>query len=337
MVLLNDELRDTTFISDTKLSIQLDTADLATAGSSTVEVFTAEPGGGTSNSVELPIIDVSPVIGQKLAASTVTFAWGTIPGANKYRIQLSLDPTFATTILNTTTKNLTYTFATALTDGKTYYWRIQPRYGDTWGDWSPALMFYSKNPPVAPVQVSPLSGTVTNNNDVTLTWNAAKRGEYYQVQVAKDCLFVTLEVNEKLGEGILSKSLPDFADGQHYWRVRAYDEVNVKGKWSAVWSFKVDTKPPAVTALYKPKSGAVKTTSTPNFSWYAASGAKTYVFEYGTTPGFTTPTYSSPSLTVLSHKPPAMAEGTYYWRVRAFDKAGNESVSVERTITIDIP
>ncbi len=335
-VLWNGEVRETDFVSDTQLSVHLDSADLAAAGSATIEVFTAEPGGGTSNSVEFPIIAISPAIGQKLATSTVTFDWDDIPGANKYRIQLSLDPSFNTTVFTAKTTASTYAYLTNLTNAKTYYWRIQPRYGDTWGDWLPALMFYSKNPPTAPELVSPLSGTITNDNDVTLTWNTAERGEYYRVQIAKDLLFTTTVLDETLGTGILSKSLPDFADGKYYWRVRAYDEVDAKGKWSAVWSFKVDTKPPAVTALYKPKNGAVKT-STPNFSWYAASGAKTYVFEYGTTPGFTTPTYSSPSLAVLSHKPPAMAEGTYYWRVRAFDKAGNESVSAERMITIDLP
>jgi len=335
-VLWNGEVRETDFVSDTQLSVHLDSADLAAAGSATIEVFTAEPGGGTSNSVEFPIIAISPAIGQKLATSTVTFDWDDLPGANKYRIQLSLDPSFNTTVFTAKTTASTYAYLTNLTNAKTYYWRIQPRYGDTWGDWLPALMFYSKNPPTAPELVSPLSGTITNDNDVTLTWNTAERGEYYRVQIAKDLLFTTTVLDETLGTGILSKSLPDFADGKYYWRVRAYDEVDAKGKWSAVWSFKVDTKPPAVTALYKPKNGAVKT-STPNFSWYAASGAKTYVFEYGTTPGFTTPTYSSPSLAVLSHKPPAMAEGTYYWRVRAFDKAGNESVSAERMITIDLP
>jgi len=235
--------------------------------------------------------------------------WDDIPGANKYRIQLSLDPSFNTTVFTAKTTTSTYAYLTNLTNAKTYYWRIQPRYGDTWGDWSPALMFYSKNPPTAPELLSPLSGTITNDNDVTLTWVAAERGDHYRVQIAKDLLFTTTVLDETLGTGILSKSLPDFADGKYYWRVRAYDEVDAKGKWSAVWSFKVDTKPPAVTALYKPNDGKVKT-STPSFSRYAASGANTYVFEYGTTPGFTTPAYSSPSLTVHSHKPPAMAEGT---------------------------
>ena len=112
--------------------------------------------------------------------------------------------------------------------------------------------------------------------------------------------------------------------------------MNVKGKWSEVRSFKVDTKAPDVVILVSPKDGGIKT-KTPTFYWLAAAGAKKYYFEYGTTPGFTTPVYSSAALTTLYFKPPAMGEGTYYWRIRAKDKAGNESMSLERRIIIDLP
>ncbi len=295
-----------------------------------VEVFTAEPGGGyTDPDLIFPIIGVSPFNGQKLATDTVMLDWDAIPGANQYRIQLSLDSQFTTMLINVKTADTAYKYLTPLTIGKTYYWRIQPRFGSTWGDWSPTLKFFAKNPPAIPVLDSPVSGYITNQPGFPLTWKTALRGDHYQVQVAKDALFTVIVKSETLLPGVTTYPAPGgaWADGQYYWRVRAYDEVNVKGKWSEVRSFKVDTKAPDVVILVSPKDGGIKA-KTPTFYWLAAAGAKKYYFEYGTTPGFTTPVYSSADLTTLYFKPPAMGEGTYYWRIRAKDKAGNESVSL---------
>lgn len=338
-VLWNGDPRATTFISDTRLSIELSAEDLAVADNATVEVFTAEPGGGyTDPDLLFPIIGVSPFNGQKLATDTVMLDWDAIPGANQYRVQLSLDSQFTTMLINVKTADTAYKYLTPLTIGKTYYWRIQPRFGTTWGDWSPTLKFFAKNPPAVPDLESPVNGYITNQPGFPLSWKTALRGDHYQVQVAKDSLFTMIVKSETLLPGVTTYPAPGgaWADGQYYWRVRAFDEVNVKGKWSEVRSFKVDTKAPNVTILVSPKDGGVKA-KTPTFYWLVAAGAKKYYFEYGTTPGFTMPEYTSPALTTLYFKPPAMAEGTYYWRIRAKDKAGNESLSVERRIIIDLP
>ena len=51
--------RTTTFVSATKLTTTIAAADVATAGSAAVTVFTGPPGGGTSNSVDFTINTVS--------------------------------------------------------------------------------------------------------------------------------------------------------------------------------------------------------------------------------------------------------------------------------------
>ena len=78
---------------------------------------------------------------------------------------------------------------------------------------------------------------------------------------------------------------------------------------------------------------------TPAFSWLAAAGANAYQFEYDDDPGFGSPNYTSAVLTTLTHKPPTIQLGSFYWHVRSRDAAGNWIVgwSAPRMITITPP
>ena len=100
----------------------------------------------------------------------------------------------------------------------------------------------------------------------------------------------------------------------------------------------MDGSLPAVPALLRPRDGAVKT-AVPAFTWYAATGAKFYIFEYRPEESIDDEGWvSSAALTTLSYQPLEMTGDVYEWRVRALDKAGNVSLpSLTRTITLDLP
>lgn len=329
--------RLTTFISETQLSIELSAADLVEAGSAVVRVFTDYYDSGFSTqSISFPIIDFLPAAGKQLALNTVTFDWDDIPGVTKYKIELSLNPDFDPVIFSWRTSSSSYAYQTPLDDGQVYYWRVQPRYGLTWSnEWSPTMSFLSRNPPAVPQLLAPAAKENLPVADVTLEWAAADRADFYLLQMATDPLFVN-KTKETLPPGALSKVLTALSEGKYYWRVRGLHEVDgilVKGPWSEVRMFKVDLTPPATPALLRPRDGAVKE-AVPAFAWYAAMGAKFYIFEYRTVGD---DWVSSAPLTMLSYKPPEMTEGVYEWRVRALDKAGNETPSLNRTVTIDLP
>lgn len=96
----------------------------------------------------------------------------------------------------------------------------------------------------------------------------------------------------------------------------------------------MDWTPPAVPRLYTPRDGVVKS-KVPLFRWLSATGANRYIFEFRADgqEGW----IASAQTTLLYYKPPITESGVYEWRVRAFDKAGNDSVSDERRITISLP
>jgi len=336
----NDAPRLTTFISATQLSIELSSVDLAAAGTATLRVYNDYFDSGMSpQSLKFPVIGFSPAPGAQLAFTTLTFDWDDIPGATKYWIEISLDADFDPLVFSTRTSQSFYAYTSALVDGQQYYWRIQPRYGLTWsGEWSPVLTFFSRYPPAAPVLSAPANKTHINAYEVTLEWLAADRAETYLLQVATNSMFIgktkyTVPATE------LQHILIKLPEGKYYWRVRGLREIDgvvVKGPWSAVWIFKVDRTAPAVPLLRRPKDGAVEA-AIPLFTWYAATGAKTYIFEYRLKESSDPWQATIDPLTTISYQPPVMTEGVYEWRVRALDKAGNQSLSLVRTFTLDLP
>lgn len=62
VVRINGVDRATTFVSDTQLSIQINAAEVATAGTISVAVFNPAPGGGLTTPVQLPVNNPQPAI-----------------------------------------------------------------------------------------------------------------------------------------------------------------------------------------------------------------------------------------------------------------------------------
>lgn len=79
----------------------------------------------------LPPATVSPTSGKAVGGSATTFRWTSVPGARRYRVQVSDDPTFdniiseGTAFTGITTDSTAYTSNTAYPTGKTLYWRVQ--------------------------------------------------------------------------------------------------------------------------------------------------------------------------------------------------------------------
>ena len=82
---------------------------------------------------------------------------------------------------------------------------------------------------------------------------------------------------------------------------------------------------PAVPVLTGPASGTTAATSFPAFSWAAADGAIRYEFQLAADPGFNSTQYSFFTKNTRATVDKALTNGTYYWRVRSDDSAGNVS------------
>jgi len=275
-----------------------------------------------------------------------SFTWYAALGATGYQIEIANNPAFSSHIHLSpvlASNTLSYGLPTSV-DAPThglYYWRLivqgQPAVSNVFWAFSvtPTL-------PAAPVLVSPNTASLLNANQgqVALTWNAVTYGAplTYEVQVDNQTTFTSLEW-PPLGTpntSATSVTTSDLPEGTYNWRVRAVNTFSGVGAWSLVRTFTVDKTAPLPPALSAPADNATVTTLTPAFSWSAVTTATRYEIQLDTL----NPPQRTYLVTTTKFTPPSalLANRSYFWRVRAFDAAGNPSDwSVQRQVNLTTP
>jgi hypothetical protein len=277
----------------------------------------------------------SPVNNGYAATETPTFTWAAVPGALEYQLQVDKSGTFVSLELDRGLLTAVSTVSQPLDYG-IHYWRMRVRTAGGWRDWTPGWKF-TLTPPntTVPVLNIPANAALLADNTPTLSWNMVLEDDRYEVQIDNLSTFASPEQTH-LGEiGELSYTATTLPDGVYYWRVRTSNYLGMAGPWSAYRSVTIDTTPPAAPALSLP-ANAANLIGTPAFSWLTAATATKYQFEYATNSGFSEGLYTSAELTTLSHTPPAMTPGIYFWHVRSKDAAGNWSTAWSSTRTVTI-
>ncbi|HEX7900748.1 MAG TPA: hypothetical protein VF950_23520, partial [Planctomycetota bacterium] len=277
--------------------------------------------------------------------TTPAFDWTDVPGkaALTYEIQADDVNTFSSPEINATGLTAsTHTPATALA-ANLYFWRVRAKFaGANLGPWSPVQTFrVDVTVPGAPALNSPAAGVSVGTATPLLDWNPVTdpSGVTYEIQIDNDAAFATPDATAK---GLASTSFTvaaPLAAGTWNWRVRAVDDAGNTGAWSSARTFIIDLTPPAAFTLIGPADNTVVTTGRPPFSWNAASGATAYALEVDTEGTFASPlSLSKPGLTATSYTPTTaetLPGGSYVWRVRATDAAGNAVLSAIWRFTVD--
>jgi predicted phage tail protein len=127
---------------------------------------------------------------------------------------------------------------------------------------------------------------------------------------------------DEYGQLSISFVIPQSQRGSHV--VRARDD---KGN-TAEATFTVESNPPAAPSLFTPRTGSQLDTLTPSFDWSDVQDLSgvTYSLELAHNDRFAPVVLTKTGLGASQY---ALAEaeklepGTYYWRVRAIDNAGN--------------
>src|SRR3989344_3884150 len=129
-------------------------------------------------------------------------------------------------------------------------------------------------------------------------------------------------------------------DGTWYFRVLATDVVGNNSSYSTAGSVVVDATAPSVPNT--PTSSGAKTNTTPTWSWSASTDSGTglaataYTVQWSKDSSFTSGVSSTTSADTSFTQPTSLADGTWYFRVKATDAVGNSSAySSAGTITID--
>jgi hypothetical protein len=194
--------------------------------------------------------------------------------------------------------------------------------------------------PDAPVLNYPLNGAVDFDSKAEkLKWNKVDNADKYQIMISKDNGFA----NVVLDKSNLTKTeqVVDELEGltQYYWKVRAQNAVGW-GAWSEVWNFKtakIETNVPGKPVLTTPEDGATGISKkNGKFVWQAVQGAEEYNLQVAENYSFNPLVLDINGLTATEFPVSDLAaNSTFYWRVRAWNKAGFGEFSTLRNFTTD--
>ena len=243
-----------------------------------------------------------------------TFTWTEPEAGVGYHIQIDNEISFDSYYYVHENSGLTdnsyiYTFAS----GGVYYWRVRAVDAATnQSSWSDKFKLTIQAPPGQPTPNLPTDGAITNDNTPTFEWTVGANADNHRLLVDNDSDFTSPIENRLFGSTdntyTLENSLPD---DNYSWKMIA---INVLGEnQSPVWTFVIDTVPPDAPGWGSPDG--TTDDNTPTFDWPDVPDAENYDFLIdGIQVTISVSTYT---LTV------ELPDGTYSWKVRARDAAGN--------------
>ncbi len=278
---------------------------------------------------------ISPSDGAYLNNNIIDLTWhksvDNLSGVDHYILQYTQDITFSSGVIETTLVDTA--FSVVLFD-TTYYWRVKARDQATnESAWSSIWSFeIDTHVPNSPNLISPIDGIYLNNSEVVFEWSEVLKSGFggskspieYVLQVDTAISFSNPMV---VDTGANTYDTLNLSKNNYYWRVKAYDLSGNESAFSGPDSFGLDLTEPLVPLLVSPDSGIVLNINNPIFVWHISiddlSGIEDYVLQYSQDNTFSSgvieTTVVDTAFTVV------LSDTIYYWRVKARDKATNES------------
>lgn len=270
---------------------------------------------------------VAPREGSTVRNTSVTFSWNAVELATDYRVQVA-QPDFenASQIVLDTVVSKT-NFTTNLVKNE-YEWRVRAQNSGSATPYVQAGFTVVESEDFSSREVlliSPQNDAVTNTTSITLQWQEVTDATSYRVELLNASNEVITE------ETTASTSISiDFPEGVTRWQVRA--ENATQNTLFTTRSLTVDTMVPNKPVNTTPANDATLTDTTVSFGWTRAAVTGTAEFD-------SIYVYNDVALTQLVNKDRVTspseisldASTTYYWLIKAFDEAGNESESSDVT------
>lgn len=261
---------------------------------------------------------VAPVNNAQFFSSGVTFSWEALKGATQYQIQIA-KPNFSNPLQIVIDSNInTNSFTQQLPIGD-YEWRVKALNNSSSTNYTTRFIAVISNADFQSNTVilsSPANNLITNTAAQFLSWQSILGATNYQIQVYNASNTLVLDQSTTTNSYNYTFPVGDFQ-----WRVRASN-----GTQQTLYSSRsilVDVTAPNTPILNSPANSSTTTASSITFEWsrvpIVGSAEKDAISIYSnsalTTLVSTTET-TSPYTTTL-------AAGTYYWRVKSTDTAGN--------------
>jgi len=184
----------------------------------------------------------SPSNGSTISSLQPSFDWDDTSYATSYRIQVDDNSDFSSPVIDR--QGLTsssYSHNSNLSVNTRYYWRVRASNAAGDGDWSGRWYFNTPSPPGAPSLYSPSNGaTISDSDDVTLSWSSVSNASSYRLQVANNSSFSNPVVDTT--QSFTSYTAWNLSNNTtYYWRVLASNSIG-DSLWSSSRYFTIDLK-----------------------------------------------------------------------------------------------
>jgi hypothetical protein len=211
-----------------------------------------------------------------------------------------------------------------------YFWRV--RAYDMTGNQgifsNPDSFGIDTTRPNIPATISPNNGAMTNNTNVTFIWNRSEDNlsgvTAYIIQYSNNAVF-TNPTDTIISDTTINLRV---VDTTCYWHIKSIDRAGNQSNWSLTKYFIIDTIPPATPILISPVLGIWLPYSFIIFNWLQVTHDEQspiqYVLQVDTARNFSRPLIID--TTNFFYDTIFLNQARYYWRVKAYDLAGNQGI-----------
>lgn len=264
-----------------------------------------------------------------IEGNQVQFSWNNLDGADDYTVQLYNGNLI---VLDSTVTNSPFSVNV---DSGSYEWRIKASNNGYETQFTFPVSFQVITSADLSNQIvtlsSPSDGLFTNNSSILFTWEDLEAAESYTFQLnevnTSGTTTIYLEENITTNSLSLDNTIIN-QDSEFVWGVKAVNSTSQSA--FSERTFFLDTTPPPTPSLSTPGfEEEFQLSQTVNFSWVYASDPGNVnspinsIFEISSDESFTA-IIESQDLSTTNSSYLFTAIGTYYWRVRGYDLAGNE-------------
>jgi hypothetical protein len=283
----------------------------------------------------------SPQNGLQTTNSTEIFWWEPVEGAIKYNLQI-VSPTFLNTQKLVLDTNVTVCkFEFTLTPGL-YEWRVKAFNSSSYTPFVTYSLQVDSTANLSNQQIvliSPGSSFVTNHTSVKFSWYSLYNADDYRFELRTSDWNGSLAINPIITTyDTLTLTLEE---GTYAWGVQAHNITSNSPFSTRVIT--IDLTDPNTPLLNYPANNitvndSILTASTIIFGWFRGvnTGSAIHDSLYIATDSLFSTIFDSTVLTDTTYSKPFTTAGSYFWKIRSYDIAGNKSsYSVTRKFTYE--
>jgi len=262
---------------------------------------------------------ISPTDNAMLSTTTPTFIWhksvDTTSGIKKYELWVD-------SVLNRDNITDTFTTPSAPLSESTHSWFIvaedsagnRRQSNETWS------FEIDTTVPQTFSLISPTDSAMLSTTTPTFIWH---KSVDTTSGIKKYELWVDSVLNrDNITDTFATPSAP-LSEGMYSWFIVAEDSAGNRRQSNETWSFEIDTTSPITPTLILPPDSSWLNNLQVIFKWTGVTKSPVrYILQIDTVNTFNAPIIDT---TELTEDTVALLEKKYYWRVKSFDLAGNES------------